>query len=359
MKNGEKQKIKFFCDKNKALTSDFMFLDDNEIAELIERRLSSSEYYGYSICSVHKTNGTITLMHDACGDIILTTLAEIEEGQLPQYCQECKKQKEEKYYNIKRRLQPELVKRGLVVGLNADCGEMSLCVHCTKCGNKYYMDDENKSNDFAENDEANDMYCKNWDCMIDALADEKHWFGRGVKSGSVKISNLCYNKDDFAFVCDSEDWFDSLKDHQGIYECKCNNCNARRVSYFGDWSCEACSYRSYESYEFNKWDNFKDEIIIRCKECQNQYSITKEEADAEIFDCFVCYKKNYTENRICPVCENELSVRAQYRCNSCGFPIYTNGPMAIQSQEDFFEWMKKTVLPCKKILYHKNKNGRY
>ena len=239
MKDIDKKKITFLSDENMPYVKEFTLLSDEEIAELIERRLFSNSYFNYSIYSVHKSRGTITLIRDDCGHKLETTLSKIEDGLILERCTECRQEERNKLLAFKNEIQDELSGRGLVVVLfETEEKTDSLYIECTKCGTKYYLDD-----DFNLENEAWEMYCKNWDCMLDVLALEKHC----LADAKVVLEDN-YKPEYFPFAMDYEDWIFELGDLDGYYEVKCEDCNTINILPLNKWECTACFFASEETY---------------------------------------------------------------------------------------------------------------
>ena len=351
MQDVVEKNIIYLCDENTPYANEFTLLSDSEIADLIERRLFSNNYFSYTIYSIHKSKGTIVLIRDECGHKIETTLSKIEDGLIPEKCIECRHAEKDKLIAFRDKLQDELKERGLVVVLfETEEGTDSIYVECTKCGAKYYLND-----DFSLSDEAGAMYCKNWDCMMETLVLEMHWFAKGIEKGSIIIKENTYNSYFYPFVQDHEDWFESLTSSDGYYESKCEECNTIIILPFGKWECTACLFSSLENYTVEKWDEINNQVTIVCKKCGNKYPIQCEKSssgemllDDEILGCFECYKKNLDYPYICPVCDTKHYDK-RYSCHTCGFVLgeFLNG--SIKTQTQFTEWLKNTVNPCARI----------
>ena len=89
MKDVDEKNIIFLSDENTPYVKEFTLLSDEEISDLVERRLFSNNYFNYTIYSIHKSKGIITLIRDACGHKLETTLSKIEDGLIPEKCTEC------------------------------------------------------------------------------------------------------------------------------------------------------------------------------------------------------------------------------------------------------------------------------
>ena len=273
MKDVDKKNIIFLSDENTPYAKEFTLLSDEEIADLVERRLFSNDYFNYTINSIHKSKGIITLIRDVCGHKLETTLSKIEDGLIPEKCTECRQAEKDKLLAFKDEIQDKLSARGLVVVLfetaeNTD----SLYIECTKCGAKYYLND-----DFNLDDEAWEMYCKNWDCMMDALALEGHWLAEGIAKGNIVIKENIYKSSRYSFVQDYEDWYESLTKSDGYYESKCKQCNVLNILPLGDCECKVCDYFGIgnavfedgaEKWRIEQWDAIENQAIIRCEKCK-------------------------------------------------------------------------------------------
>ena len=347
MKDVDKKNIIFLSDENTPYAKEFTLLSDEEIADLVERRLFSNAYFNYTIHSIHKSKGVITLIRDVCGHKLETTLSKIEDGLIPEKCTECRQAEKDKLLAFKEEIQDELGVRGLVVTLfETDENTDSLYIECTKCGAKYYLND-----DFNLDDEAWKMYCKNWDCMMDALALENHWFAEGLKSKNIVIKENKYDLSCFNFIQDSKAWFSSLDgvfDDNGIYELKCNKCNAVNILQIGNWGCEACAYNPNENYTIEVWDDIYGQVSVSCNKCGNKYVISKNEALSEIFDCFECFKQSSEKECVCPICNAKYKSYPIY-CKTCGFKTRDLRYGQIRSQQQYTSWLKNTVIPSKQI----------
>ncbi len=346
MENIENKNIIFYSDENMWYAKEFTFMNDAEIADLIERRLFSNCYFDYTIHSVHKSKGTIVLIRDACGHKIETTLWQIEEGLIPEKCASCSQIEKDKLISFKDKIQDEIKDRGLIVMLyEIDENTDSLYIECTKCGAKYYLND-----DFNLDDEAWEMYCKNWDCMMDALVLENHWIANDIKSGRIVIKENTYRSNRSPFIQDYEDWVCDLNMFDGSYELKCDKCNAINILHFGSWKCQACDYAGEDNYTIKKWDELSDEVIICCEKCGSQYCISCVDAVEEVFHCFNCYKRDSAHKYICPVCDTEYN-EAPYFCRTCNFPMDEVRNSTIKTQVQYTAWIKNTVNPCIRIWW--------
>ena len=349
MKNIDLRNIKFFSDEYTPYSKEFTLFSDEEIADLVERRLFSNNYLNYTIYSIHKSKGVITLIRDACGHKLETTLAKIEDGLIPEKCTECRQAEKDKLLAFKDEIQDELSARGLVVVLfETEENTDSLYIECTKCGAKYYLND-----DFNLDDETWEMYCKNWDCMMDALALENHWLANDIKSGKIVIKENGYKSDYSSFVKDYDDWVCDLKEFDGSYEFRCDKCNAINVLPFGEWECKACVYAEEDNFTIKKWDELSDEITIRCEKCGKQYCISCDDAHEEVFHCFNCYKRDSVQKYICPVCDAEYD-ESPYFCRTCNFPMHEIHNDTIKTQAQYTAWIKNTVNPCISIWWEIN-----
>lgn len=340
MKDTEKKNIIFFSDEFTPYSKEFTLLSDEEIADLVERRLFSNNYFNYTIYSIHKSKGIITLIRDACGHRLDTTLSKIEDGLIPETCAECRQAEKDKLIVFKNEIQGELKARGLVVVLfETEENTDSLYIECTKCGTKYYL-----NNDFNLDDEAWEMYCKNWDCMMDALALENHWLANDIKSGKIVIKENGYNADYSTFVKDYDDWVCDLDEFEGSYEFKCEKCGVVNVLPFGKWECCTCDLELYDICAIEKWDEINDQVTLACKKCGSKYYISCDDAKREIFNCFECYKKT-SQPYVCPICSKKSSYIDF--CETCGFPIYDT--MKWKDQNYYTSWLKNTVIPAKRV----------
>ena len=343
MKDVDKKNIIFLSDENTPYVKEFTLLSDEEIADLVERRLFSNNYFNYAIDSIHKSKGIIALIRDACGHKLETTLSKIEDGLIPEKCTECRQAEKDKLIAFKDEIQDELKARGLVVVLfETEENTDSLYIECTKCGAKYYLND-----DFNLDDEAWEMYCKNWDCMMDALTLENHWLANDIKSGKIVIKENGYNADYSPFVKDYDDWVCDLDEFEGSYEFKCEKCGVVNVLPFGKWECCTCDLELYDICTIEKWDEINDQVTLTCKKCGSKYSISSEDAKDELFECFECYKKQFDEEYICPVCCEKYPKIPNYydSCELCGFDINRN----IKSQTQYTSWLRTTVQPCVRV----------
>ncbi len=347
MKDVDKKNIIFLSDENTPYVKEFTLLSDEEIADLVERRLFSNNYFNYTIYSIHKSKGIITLIRDACGHKMETTLSKIEDGLIPEKCTVCRQAEKDKLLAFKDEIQNELKARGLVVVLfETEENTDSLYIECTKCGAKYYLNDN-----FNLDDKAWEMYCKNWDCMMEVLTLEHHWFAEGLKSNNIVIKENKYDASNFNFVQNYEDWFSSLDgtfDDNGSYEFKCNKCNAVNILQIGNWECEACVYASNENYNVEMWDGISGQVSVSCNKCGSKYTISNDEAFFEIFDCFECFKQSLEKENICPICDTKYKSFPFY-CKTCGFKTRELKHKQIRSQQQYTSWLKNTVNPCTRI----------
>lgn len=341
MNDNEKKNVIFHSDKNTPCVKEFALLNDSEIAELVDRRLYSNNYCDYTIYSIDKSNGSIMLIRDACGHKVKTTLSQIEDGLISEKCADCRQAEKEKLLAFKNEIQDELKERGLIVELfETEENTDSIYIECTKCGAKYYLNE-----DFEFNNEAWEMYCKNWDCMMDALALENHWLAKSIQSGEIVIKEISYKSDYSPFIKDFEDWVDNLDEFDGSHELKCKKCNAINLLPLGKWECEACTYFEEDNYSIEKWDELSDEAIIRCKKCGSQYGISCDDLREEVVLCFICYKQCLEKKHICPVCDTEYD-EVPYFCHTCNFPMNESRNNTIRTQAQYTNWIKNTVNPC-------------
>lgn len=346
MKDVNKKNILFLSDENTPYAKEYTLLSDDEIVDLVERRLFSNNYYNYTVYSIHKSKGTIMLIRDTCGHKVETTLSKIEDGLIPEKCAECRQAKKDKLLEFKDNIQDELKERGLTVVLfetkeNTD----SLYIECTKCGAKYYLDD-----DFKLDDEAEEMYCKNWECLVNALVSDDYWFENNVEFIKFNINKNAYNFTSPSFVENAAECFYDLDESCGHYEFHCKKCNAFNVFPFGKWECKACAYAEEDNFTIEKWDELSDEITIRCETCGNQYCISCDDANEEVFHCFNCYKSASEHKYICPVCDTEYD-ESPYFCRTCNFPMHEIHNNTIKTQAQYTSWIKSTVNPCISIWW--------
>lgn len=278
MKDVDFENIIFLSDEFTPYTKEFTLLSDDEIADLVERRLFSNNYFNYTIRSIHKSKGTIVLIRDTCGHKVETTLSKIEEGLIPEKCDECRKAEKDKLIDFKNEIQDELKERGLVVVLfETEQNTDSLYIECTKCGAKYYLND-----DFNLDDGSWEMYCKNWNCMMDALSLEEHWFAKGISNGNIVIKDNTYESSRFSFVQDYEDWYESLTASDGYYESRCEQCNVTNIRLLGRCKCEICSEWGGDSHWdgwgetgiIKVWDDIENQVTIQCEKCGNEYQVS-------------------------------------------------------------------------------------
>ena len=349
MKDVDKKNIIFLSDENTPYAKEFTLLSDEEIADLVERRLFSNNYFNYTIYSIHKSKGTITLIRDACGHRFETTLSKIEDGLIPEKCIECRQAEKDKLLAFKDEIQDELSARGLVVVLfETEENTDSLYIECTKCGAKYYLND-----DFNLDDEAWDMYCKTWECLVDALLADDYWIENNVEFIKFNINKNAYNSAPHAFVENAAECFYDLDESCGQYEFHCKKCNTVNVFPFGKWECGACAYADEDNFTIEKWDELSDEITIRCEKCGNQYCISCDDANEEVFHCFNCYKRDSAKKYICPVCDAEYD-ESPYFCRTCNFPMHEIYNDTITTQAQYTAWIKNTVNPCISIWWEIN-----
>lgn len=353
MKDVNKKNIIFISDENTPYVNEFTLLSDAEIAHLVERRLFSNNYFNYTIQSIDKSKGTITLIRDTCGHKLETTLSKIEEGLIPEKCIECRQAEKDKLLAFKNEIQDELIARGLIVVLfETEENTDSLYIECTKCGAKYYLGD-----DFNLNNEAWEMYCKNWDCMMGALALEDHRPADDLKLNKKSIQPIRYDSGCYSFVMDYADWASSLDAYEGSYELKCARCGAVNVLPLGKWECCVCDLEldklyPHELCTIEKWDETTDEVTLVCKKCGSEYTISCEDAKDELFECFECYKKQFDEEYICPVCCEKYPKIPHYydNCELCGFDINRS----IKNQAQYTLWLRTTAQPCVRVWYEIN-----
>ena len=345
MMDVEKKNIIFLSDEDTPYAKEFTLLNDEEIADLVERRLFSNNYFNYTIYSIHKSKGIITLIRDACGHKLETTLSKIEDGLIPEKCTACRQAEKDKLLAFKDEIQDELSARGLVVVLfETEENKDSLYIECTKCGAKYYLND-----DFNLDDEAWEMYCKNWDCMMEVIS-EKHWL-----ANAKIVFDGNYDSEYIPFIMDYEDWIFELGQFDGYYEVKCEDCNAIIILPLGKWECTACLFTSEETYSIKRWDEIHNEVVIACKKCGNEYKILCEKSstgemflDTEILNCFECYKRDSNHTYVCPVCDTKYHDKC-YCCTTCGFVMDEICNEKIDTQTQYTMWLKNTVIPCSKI----------
>lgn len=340
MKDVDKKNIIFLSDENTPYAKEFTLLSDEEIADLVERRLFSNNYFNYKIYSIHKSKGIITLLRDDCGHRLETTLAKIEDGLLPQICPVCSQEKKEELISLRDEIQEEVKDRGLTVVIyKTDEGTDSLYIECSKCGEKYYLNQDFQAADFPQ-----DLYCKTWDCMMDVLTSKNHWFTSGINSGKIIIKENKYSPDYSDFAEHYEDWICNLDESDGYYECKCEKCGVVNVLPFGKWECCACDLELYEICTIEKWDEITDQVTVACKKCGSKYTISCEDAQDELFECFECYKKQFDKVYTCPVCFQKYDSLPHYYdcCETCEFPINRD----IKNQTQYTSWVKNTVRPC-------------
>ena len=329
---------------------EFIGLDNIEIVELIERRLYSNNYSMYNVSAVNKSSGIIRLTCDVCGFNFETTLSQIEDGVISEKCIGCRQIRKDDLTTFKNEIQDYLKERNLVVSFYCnEEDEESLYIECLKCGKKYYLDV-----DFTLHDKEWDMYCKNWDCMIDVLASEKHWLAESLRTQRFVVKNNDYNSELSPFIRDYEDWVDSLNECDGNYELKCEKCNTVNVLPFGVWECEACWYNSFDEYAIKKWNRLADEVSVVCKVCGSQYKISCSDADMGFFDCFECYSKKIKQLCVCPVCDTE-GKKYQSFCSTCGFPLDIVRKYMINNQTQYTKWIKNTIYPCA-CVWHNTKS---
>lgn len=316
MKDIDFENIIFLSDEFTPYTKEFTLLSDDEIADLVERRLFSNNLFNYTIYSIHKSKGTIVLIRDTCGHKIETTLSKIEEGLIPEKCDECRKAEKDKLIDFKNEIQDELKERGLVVVLfETEENTDSLYIECTKCGAKYYLYD-----DFSLDDEAWEMYCKRWDCMMNALALEGHWFAKGIANGNIVIKENTYKSSCFSFVQDYEYWYESLTKSDGYYESRCEQCNVLNILPFGSCKCGVCDYfgdgnAAFDIYDekwrIEQWDAIENQAIVRCEKCENRELISCDVVKNGIVRCPNCnqeYLKKESERK-----EKEIEIMREWR----------------------------------------------
>ena len=295
MNDVEKKNIRFLSEENTPYIREFTLLSDSEIADLVERRLYSNNYFSYTIYSIHKSKGIIVLIRDACGHKVETTLVEIEDGLILEECIECRQIEKDKLISFINKVQDELEERELMAVLfETDENTDSVYIVCNKCGRRYYL-----NTDFDLDDQASDMYCKNWDCMIETLVLEEHWLGDDIKSGKIVIKQNRYSTDNAPFIKDDEDWVHDLRKFEGSCELRCEKCGAVNILPFGKWECQACSYATEDDYTITKWDEIADDVTVNCRKCGIQYHITCDDAIEEVYECYNCYKQNMGSKYTC------------------------------------------------------------
>ena len=330
MEDVNKKNIIFLSDENTPYVKEFTLLSDEEIAELVERRLFSNSYFSYSIRSIHKSKGTITLIRDDCGHKLETTLSKIEDGLLPENCTECQQEEKNKLLAFKNEIQDELSGRGLAVVLfETEEKKNSLYIECTKCGTRYYLND-----DFNLENEAWEMYCKNWDCMLDVLILEKHWF---VNAKVVFEDN--YNSENIPFVMDYEDWMCELGRFNGYYEIRCEDCNTINVLPLGKWECTACLFTSLDTYTIKKWNEISNQVTVACEKCKNEFQMLCEKntlgemfLDVENLECSDCYKASILKTKL-----SDLGL-SRYVVNPLGrYGVKTLGELSSMKEEELIK----------------------
>ena len=295
MEKANLKNIRFLSDEFTPYTKEFTLLSDVEIADLVERRLFSNNYFNHTIHSIHKSKGTIVLIRDTCGHKVETTLSKIEEGLIPEKCTECCQVEKEKLITFKNEIQDELKERGLTVVLfETEENTDSLYIECTKCGAKYYLND-----DFSLDDGSWEMYCKNWNCMMDALSLKEHWFAKGISNGNTVIKDNTYESSRFSFVQDYEDWYESLTASDGYYESRCEQCNVTNIRPIGRCKCEICSEWGGNAHWdlcgetgiIKVWDEIEDQVTIECEKCGNEYQVSCGAVKNDTVRCPECYQE--------------------------------------------------------------------
>ena len=257
----------------------FINLSKDEIEDIIESRLMSNNYGDeYHYDSVDIETETIFLIHELCGKKIQTTLQDIEEGTLSKLCKYCvdkKMSKQQDFAQIVAKNNLELVR------LDDD----NFYFKCKLCGRKYYL-----NKDFYSDSEPYGMCCKNWDCMMSLLKKEKHWFALGLESGEIRLSPPQYAYTQGALITDYDEWFDDLEEFALVYQRKCKKCGCESTGIVGkNNECEACYYIDNESIHIIKWDHINDIVSVHCLKCGNEFQLTSDQMENEIFDCFECY----------------------------------------------------------------------
>lgn len=348
MKDGDMTRITFLSDKNMPCAMEFALLNNEEIAELVERRLFSNNYFNYTIHSIHKSKGVITLIRDDCGHKLETTLSQIEDGLIPEECTDCRQAQKDKLLAFKDEIQDVLGVRGLIVVLfETEEKTDSLYIECTQCGTRYYLND-----DFSLDDEAWEMYCKNWDCMMNALALEDHWPADDIKLNKTVSQPNGYDSGHYSFTMHYSEWVCALDEYEGSYELKCAECGAVNILPFGKWECCVCDLEldklyPHELCTIEKWNGAADQVALVCKKCGSEYTISCEDAIDELFECFECYKRQFDEEYTCPICCEKYPPIPKYfdSCELCGFEINRK----IKSQVQYTSWLRTTVQPCARV----------
>lgn len=330
MRTVHKKNIIFLSDENTPYAREFTLLSDAEISDLIERRLSSNNYFGYTIYSIHKSKGIITLIRDACGHKLETTLSKIEDGMIAEECIECRQVAKNKLIDFKNEVQGALGTRGLVVVLfETDENTDSIYIECTKCGAKYYLNE-----DFSLDNEAWEMYCKNWTCILDAFALEKHWFA----NAKIVLEDN-YHPEYIPFVMDYEDWMCELGKIDGYYELRCEDCNTINILPLGKWECTACLFTSLEPYAIRIWDEISNQVTVACKKCRNEFQVVCEKSthgdmflDVENLACSECYKESVLKTKL-----SDCGL-SKYALNPLGrYGVRTLGELSEMREEDLIK----------------------
>lgn len=329
------------------IVNEFLFLNDSEANDMVERRLLSNGYSDYDVKSIIKSTGTITLVHNKCGTSLKTNMQEIEDGILPHKCQYCTQKRKQKQLMEQQRISKIISDRHLEL-ISVD--ENNYYIKCQKCGQEYRLDE-----DFYYDSDPYEMCCKNWNCIISLLKEENHWFAVGIETEEIKVINKSYEYTPGPFLQDTEEWFYDLKYFEWTFQQKCEKCGCETIyTLEDDFDCDACCYANNKFINISKWNKPENIVDVQCLTCGNKYTITIEQANEEIFECFECYKTQNIDKFVCPVCRTENNKQTRF-CEECGCCLELIKNNNVNTQEEFTYWLYNTIVLCQSIYNHQNK----
>ena len=263
------------------MNSIFESLSEAEIKKLITDRLVSNMLCrDFTFGFYDSTTNSIILIHDPCGNEIITTMSAIEDGEVScQYCKSEEIQKIQKNKVEKIRRLHDFKLDVAAMNLQVIPKNNNLFLTCQRCGKSQIITNEMLASPYRDS-----FSCPNIDCTIDNLLGT--YFLHEVLDEDI------YAVNDFR-----EDIFNRFDDNSGHTKLICKKCNNQFVilnEKIPMWdSCPYCLY-SDELEEANvsldNYDMASNTVSLTCKECNTRFYITTDQVEYEEFDCPVCHQ---------------------------------------------------------------------
>lgn len=296
------------------MNSIFESLSESEIKKLINDRLLSNMLgRDFTFDFYDSTTNSIILIHDPCGNAIVTTMSAIEDGDVScQYCklEEIRKNTKNKVEKIRRLHDFKLDIAAM--HLQVIPKNNNLFLTCQRCGESQIITNEMLASPYRDS-----FSCPSIDCTIENLLGK--YFSHEV------LDDDNYAVDDFC-----EDIFKRFDGNSGHTKLTCKECNKHFVIANYEiplWdSCPYCIYSDVleeAKVSLDNYDMASDTVSLTCKECNTRFYITTAQVESEEFDCPVCYQTERARIDInTPIEKLPIKQNTMFLLAACGIKTF-------------------------------------